>query len=54
MDKLTKLDEKDRKILAELDKDARQTDSKIAKKVRVSKQVANYRIQNLVNKKVIR
>lgn len=47
------LDEKDRKILAELDKNSRQTDSEIAKNVGVSKQVANYRIQRLVKKGII-
>lgn len=47
------IDEKDRKILVELDKNARQTDSEIAKKVRVSKQVANYRIQKLLERKII-
>lgn len=48
-----KIDEKDRKILVELDKNARQTDSTIAKKVGISKQVANYRIQGLVDKNLI-
>ena len=48
-----KLDKKDLKILSELDKDARQTDSKIAKKVRASKQVVNYRIQQLLKKNII-
>ncbi len=47
------IDEKDRKILAELDKNARQSDSEIAKKVRISKQVANYRIQLLIKKGII-
>ncbi len=41
------VDERDRKILVELDRDARQTDSEIAKKLSISKQVANYRIQKL-------
>jgi DNA-binding Lrp family transcriptional regulator len=53
MDKITLLDEKDRKILVELDKNARQTDSEIAKKVGLSKQVTNYRIQNLVERGII-
>lgn len=53
MDKLIGLDEKDRKILVELDKDARQTDSEIAKKVGISKQVANYRIEKLMEKGII-
>lgn len=47
------IDEKDRKILVELDKDARQPDSEIAKKTGTSKQVANYRIQNLIEKGII-
>lgn len=50
---MIRIDEKDRKILIELDKNARQTDSQIAKKVGVSKQVANYRIQNLIKRKII-
>jgi len=48
-----KLDEKDRKILVELDNNSRQKDSEIAKKVRISKQVANYRINNLIKKNLI-
>ncbi len=47
------IDEKDRKILAQLDDDARQSDSEIAKKVGLSKQVVNYRIQKLVEQKII-
>lgn len=47
------LGEKDRKILAELDKNARNTDSNIAKKVRLSKQVVNYRIKQVLDKKII-
>ena len=47
------LDEKDRKILLELDRDARQRDSDIAKKVGISKQVANYRIQKLSDSGII-
>lgn len=50
---MIKLDEKDRKILVELDKNARATDSEIAKKVRLSKQVTRYRIKNLIKKEVI-
>jgi DNA-binding Lrp family transcriptional regulator len=40
-----KLDLKDRKILAELDFNAREPISKIAKKVKISKEVALYRIR---------
>ena len=47
------VDEKDRQILSELDKNARQADSEIAKKVRLSKQVVNLRIKNLVNRGII-
>jgi DNA-binding Lrp family transcriptional regulator len=47
------IDEKDRKILVELDKDARQTDSDIAKKVRLSKQVTNYSIKHLIERGII-
>lgn len=47
------IDLKDKRILTELEKNARQTDSEIAKKLRMSKQVVNYRIQNLVKDKVI-
>lgn len=53
MPKTPILDEKDRKILSELDKNSRQTDSEIARKVGVSKQVANYRIQRLLEKGII-
>ena len=41
------IDEKDKKILRELEEDARQTDSSIAKKIHLSKQVTNYRIQKI-------
>ena len=41
-------------ILSELDMDARQPISAIAKKVGLSKEVVNYRIKQLEKKKVIR
>jgi Lrp/AsnC family transcriptional regulator len=41
------IDLKDRRILAELDKDARQPYSRIAKKVGLSQQVVSYRVQRL-------
>ena len=41
------LDLKDRKILYELEMNARQTDSEIAKKVRLSREVVSYRINRL-------
>ena len=48
------LDLKDRKILYELDFNARQTDSEIAKKVKLSREVVNYRINRLINNGFIR
>lgn len=47
------LNKKDERILAELDKDSRQTDSQIAKKTGLSKQVVNYRINNLLSRGII-
>lgn len=52
-EELVKLDLKDKKILLELDMDARQTYSEIAKKVKMSKQGVEYKINNLIKKKVI-
>ena len=49
-----KLDAKDRKILSELDMNARQPVSKLAKKVRLSREVVNYRIKNLEKRGVIK
>ena len=48
-----KLDMKDRRILSELDMDARQPLSRLAKKVGLSREVVNYRISQLEEKKVI-
>ncbi len=48
-----KLDLKDRKILYELDLDARQPCSQIAKKVGLSTEVVNYRIKRLEQEKII-
>jgi len=48
-----KLDLKDRKILYELDKNCRQSNSRIAKKVGLSKQVVNYRINKLQKQNII-
>jgi DNA-binding Lrp family transcriptional regulator len=48
-----KLDKKDKKILFELDMDARQTSAMIGKKVGLSKEVVNYRIRRLENEKII-
>lgn len=47
------LDAKDKAILYYLDKDARQPNSLIARKIRLSKEVVNYRIKNLMKKGVI-
>lgn len=48
------LDIKDKKLLHELELNARQTNSAIAKKIRVSKDTVAYRIKQLENKKIIR
>ena len=47
------LDARDRAILYYLDKDARQSISSIAKKIKLSKEVVNYRIKNLVKQGTI-
>lgn len=47
------LDLKDRKIITELDKNCRQSSSKIARKTGISKDVVNYRINRLVREKII-
>jgi DNA-binding Lrp family transcriptional regulator len=49
-----RLDAKDKKILAELDFNARKPVSQIAKKIRVSKEVALYRIKRLEKQGVIK
>jgi|TARA_B100000315_G_C14578899_1_gene589400 DNA-binding Lrp family transcriptional regulator len=43
----------DRKILYELDIDARQSNSQIAKKIGTSKEVVNYRVNRLIEKGII-
>lgn len=48
------IDLKDRKILYELDCSSRQPLSRIAKKVRLSKEVVNYRINRMIEKGIIR
>ncbi len=53
MPSVSNLDAKDRAILYELDKDARQSNSSIAKKTRLSKEVVNYRIKNLIKNGII-
>ncbi|MFH2028279.1 MAG: Lrp/AsnC family transcriptional regulator, partial [Nanoarchaeota archaeon] len=49
-----KLNKYDRSILYGLSEDSRQSDQKIAKKIKKSKQFVNYRIKRLVEEKVIR
>ncbi len=49
-----KLDKKDWKILYELELDCRQSNSRIGKKVGLSKEVVNYRIKNLIKNKIIK
>lgn len=48
------LDKKDREILYQLDLNSRQSDSEMAKKVRLNKNTVWYRINRLVENKVIR
>jgi len=48
-----KIDEKDKKLLAELDKNARQSNSQIGKKIRLSKEVVKYRIDKLIENGLI-
>src|SRR3989344_9102514 len=48
------LDLKDRKILYELDVDARQSLAEIGKKVGLSKEVVNYRINKLIESGIIK
>ena len=50
----TALDLKDRKILYELDANARQSDAEIGRKTGLSKEVVNYRIKRLVEAGAIR
>lgn len=47
------LDTKDKAILRHLEMNSRQPISRIAKKVKLSKEVVNYRIKNLIKNKVI-
>lgn len=49
-----KLDLKDKRILLALDMNARKPDSFIAKKVKLSKQLTNYRIKRLEEKEIIK
>ncbi len=51
---MLKIDKKDRQILYELDKDCRQPNSRIAKKVRLSKEVVGYRVARMERNGVIK
>ena len=51
---MVKLDKIDRKLLHELDNDARQPDTTLAKKIGRSRESVRYRIEQLKKKKVIR
>ncbi len=51
--KIYKIDAKDMKILYELDKNARQSNSEIGRKVRLSKEVVKYRIGKMVESGLI-
>src|SRR3989344_659037 len=51
---LNKLDLKDKKILYELDLNSRQSASQISKKIGLSKEVTNYRINNLIKRGFIK
>ena len=53
INKETKLDKRDLRILEILDFDARETYSQIAKKLKISKQAVEYRIKNLEKNKII-
>src|SRR3989339_736510 len=50
---ITKLDKKDKKILLELETNARQSAAQIAKKAGVSKEVVNYRIKGYLKDRII-
>lgn len=50
---MPKLNKTDIKLLAELENDARQTNSQIAKKLKTSQQVISYRINSLLKKRII-
>ncbi len=49
-----KLDKKDRDILYQLDLNSRQSFNQVAKKVRLSREVVQYRVRQLEKKGVIR
>ena len=51
---MTKIDLKDRKILYELDLDARQSLTKVGKKVGLKKDVVSYRIKRMQDEGIIK
>ena len=51
---MAKIDTKDRRILYELDKDCRQSNSQIGKQVGLSRDVVSYRIDKLIKRGIIR
>ena len=53
MDEKFKLDAKDLKILAELDRNARQSNNQIGRKVKLSKEVVKYRIDKMLETGII-
>ena len=48
-----KLDQKDKKLIYELDIDSRQSASQLARTIGISKQGSTFKINNLVSKEVI-
>jgi len=52
-DNLYKLDLRDKKLLFELDKNSRASLSDLAKKLKTSKEVVHYRLNNLINNEII-
>ena len=53
MKKLIELNEKDRKLLYQLDLNARQSNSQIGKRISLNKNTVNYRINKLIEDRVI-
>lgn len=51
---MVKLDLIDKKILVQLDKNSRQSNNKIAKKLKISRERVDYRIKRLLDKKIIK
>jgi len=51
---MLKIDEKDRKLILELEKNSRESVSRIAKDIGVSKEVANYRLKRLIDSGLIK